>query len=270
MAALDHRQAEDVLLPLTAGKDYGTVDAGEAHVDLDRGGRRRRELLDHQRRAGQHLAGQAAADRAFRSAAGGGFTGSPVVMLDNRYGRLLTVVGDPTGLLWLTTSNKDGLGQPVPSDDRVIVVPSGSCGGGGRAGLIRRRERVRTGGWPAPGAPRGLGPPLRVDVDHQQSRFAPSWSITSPSGDTATLPPIPVGALPLGFPTDVAGSACAAASRKLVLSSALALVSRSHCSRLPGPGAPGRGQQHHRRALVGQRLVQARETARRSRSSGRP
>jgi hypothetical protein len=60
------------------------------------------------------------------------FTGSPSVLLDNRYGRLLTVVGDKTGLLWLTTSNKDGLGQPVPSDDRVLVVPSG---GGGEGGL---------------------------------------------------------------------------------------------------------------------------------------
>ncbi len=63
--------------------------------------------------------------------AGGGFTGTPSVVLDNRYGRLLTVVGDQTGLLWLTTSNKDGLGTPVPSDDRVIVVPSGSSGGEG-------------------------------------------------------------------------------------------------------------------------------------------
>ena len=51
--------------------------------------------------------------------------------VDNRYGRLLTVVADTQGLLWLTTSNKDGLGTPVPSDDRVVVVPSGSSGGEG-------------------------------------------------------------------------------------------------------------------------------------------
>jgi hypothetical protein len=61
------------------------------------------------------------------------FTGAPTVLLDNRYGRLLTVVGGTAGLLWLTTSNKDGLGQPVSSDDRVVVVPAG--GGGGEGGL---------------------------------------------------------------------------------------------------------------------------------------
>ncbi len=88
------------------------------------------ELRDHQRPAGQHVAGQAAADR-HPDGPSGGFTGSPTVMLDNRYGRLLTVIGDQTGLLWLTTSNKDGLGTPVPSDDRVVVVPSGSSGGEG-------------------------------------------------------------------------------------------------------------------------------------------
>jgi hypothetical protein len=60
-----------------------------------------------------------------------GMTGSPTVLVDGRYGRLLTVVGDLNGLLWFTTSNKDGLGQPVPSDDRVVVVPSGSSGGEG-------------------------------------------------------------------------------------------------------------------------------------------
>ncbi|MEP6562762.1 MAG: glucose dehydrogenase, partial [Nakamurella sp.] len=62
---------------------------------------------------------------------GGTFTGKPNVLLDNRYGRLLSVVDDTKGLLWLTTSNKDGAGTPVPSDDRVVVVPSGSAGGEG-------------------------------------------------------------------------------------------------------------------------------------------
>ena len=68
---------------------------------------------------------------AIQLGAGGTFTGSPEVLLDNRYGRLLTVIGDTQGLLWLTTSNKDGLGTPVSSDDRVVVVPSGSSGGEG-------------------------------------------------------------------------------------------------------------------------------------------
>jgi hypothetical protein len=130
MAALDHRKAADVLLPLTAGKDYGTVDSGQAMWTWTAadggaancsitGGLLVSTSLDKQQLT------------SIAMSASGGFTGTPSVVLDNRYGRLLTVVGDQTGLLWLTTSNKDGLGTPVPSDDRVIVVPSGSSGGEG-------------------------------------------------------------------------------------------------------------------------------------------
>jgi glucose/arabinose dehydrogenase len=36
------------------------------------------------------------------------------------YGRLRTVVIAPDGAIWLTTRNRDGHGQPVPDDDRVI------------------------------------------------------------------------------------------------------------------------------------------------------
>ena len=54
---------------------------------------------------------------------------SPV--LEGRYGRLKTVVAAPDGALWLTTSNRDGQGTPVPADERVIrYIPSG--GGGNR------------------------------------------------------------------------------------------------------------------------------------------
>jgi glucose/arabinose dehydrogenase len=132
MAALDHRSTADVLLPLAAGKNYGTPAAGDAlwTWSAAEGGAASCAIaanvlattsLDKQELTGLQMAGPTT------------FTGSPSVLLDNRYGRLLTVVGDKTGLLWLTTSNKDGLGQPVPSDDRVLVVPSG--GGGGEGGL---------------------------------------------------------------------------------------------------------------------------------------
>ena len=53
--------------------------------------------------------------------------GSYTPLLKGTYGRLLTVVPDPQGALWLTTSNRDGHGQPVPADDRVVrIVPSAS------------------------------------------------------------------------------------------------------------------------------------------------
>jgi glucose/arabinose dehydrogenase len=51
--------------------------------------------------------------------------------LVKKYGRLLTVVAAGDGALWLTTSNKDGLGKPVPDDERVIRIVM--SGGGGTA-----------------------------------------------------------------------------------------------------------------------------------------
>jgi glucose/arabinose dehydrogenase len=49
--------------------------------------------------------------------------------LHDRYGRLRTVVAATDGALWLTTSNKDGKGKPVPADERVLrIVPTGGDG----------------------------------------------------------------------------------------------------------------------------------------------
>jgi glucose/arabinose dehydrogenase len=48
--------------------------------------------------------------------------------LMNRYGRLRSVVAAPDGALWLTTSNRDGHGTPISTDERVLRVlpPSGT------------------------------------------------------------------------------------------------------------------------------------------------
>jgi glucose/arabinose dehydrogenase len=48
--------------------------------------------------------------------------GTPTRLLAGRFGRLRTVVKAPDGSLWVTTSNRDGRGQPRAGDDRIIRV----------------------------------------------------------------------------------------------------------------------------------------------------
>jgi hypothetical protein len=50
--------------------------------------------------------------------------------LQKIYGRLRTVVSAADGALWVTTTNRDGHGHPVPDDDRVIRIQSSATGNG--------------------------------------------------------------------------------------------------------------------------------------------
>ncbi|MEO5708680.1 MAG: PQQ-dependent sugar dehydrogenase [Nocardioidaceae bacterium] len=52
-------------------------------------------------------------------------TGKPQDWFVGDYGRLRTVVAAPDGNLWVTTSNRDGRGDPGPKDDRILVVDPG-------------------------------------------------------------------------------------------------------------------------------------------------
>jgi glucose/arabinose dehydrogenase len=54
--------------------------------------------------------------------------GDPQPFLADQYGRLRTVVIDPAGALWITTSNRDGVGTPEEDDDRVLRVLPPSSG----------------------------------------------------------------------------------------------------------------------------------------------
>jgi glucose/arabinose dehydrogenase len=48
--------------------------------------------------------------------------GKPRKLLSGRYGRLRTVVRAPDGSLWVSTSNRDGRGDPKKGDDRIVRV----------------------------------------------------------------------------------------------------------------------------------------------------
>jgi glucose/arabinose dehydrogenase len=59
----------------------------------------------------------------------GTVVGDPEQFLDGEYGRLRTVVLDAEGALWITTSNRDGVGTPAEDDDKVLrILPPSSAG----------------------------------------------------------------------------------------------------------------------------------------------
>jgi glucose/arabinose dehydrogenase len=56
-------------------------------------------------------------------------TGQPEDFLSDTYGRLRTVVLDAQGGLWVTTSNRDGVGTPGEGDDKVLRIVPPTSGG---------------------------------------------------------------------------------------------------------------------------------------------
>jgi glucose/arabinose dehydrogenase len=52
-----------------------------------------------------------------------GGAGTPVAELQGQFGRIRTVAVGPDGWLWIATSNRDGRGSPVATDDRVVRFP---------------------------------------------------------------------------------------------------------------------------------------------------
>ena len=62
--------------------------------------------------------------------------GDPEEFLAGQYGRLRTVVLDAEGALWITTSNRDGIGTPAEDDDKVLrILPPTTARGGASPAL---------------------------------------------------------------------------------------------------------------------------------------
>lgn len=60
--------------------------------------------------------------RLWRIDVSGARASEPTDFFVGEYGRLRTVVVAPDGNLWVTTSNRDGRGEPGPDDDQILVV----------------------------------------------------------------------------------------------------------------------------------------------------
>ena len=58
----------------------------------------------------------------FDLAADGSVIGTGEELYSGTYGRLRHVEQAPDGSLWLLTSNRDGRGNPVAEDDRIIRI----------------------------------------------------------------------------------------------------------------------------------------------------
>ncbi|WP_367650335.1 sorbosone dehydrogenase family protein [Nocardioides sp. zg-DK7169] len=61
-------------------------------------------------------------ERLWRIPVEGDRAGEPRSFLVGRYGRMRTIAVAPDGMLWLTTSNRDGRGTPAEGDDRILLV----------------------------------------------------------------------------------------------------------------------------------------------------
>ncbi len=127
---------QDDVNALDAGSSYGWPDrsgkvaAPLATLPAGQGGPGGCALIDNQLYV-TSLDGQALLATTLTTAGHGLVAAKFTSSLAKKYGRLLTVVADPSGTaLWLTTSNKDGHGRPVSDDERVLRIPPPSSGGG--------------------------------------------------------------------------------------------------------------------------------------------
>lgn len=61
-------------------------------------------------------------ERLWRIDVNGSLVSKPRDFFVGKYGRMRTVVVAPDGTLWVTTSNRDGRGDPASADDRILQI----------------------------------------------------------------------------------------------------------------------------------------------------
>jgi glucose/arabinose dehydrogenase len=121
----DAAEGPDEVDLITEGADYGTV-APLIEVPAEEGG-----LSGCAAPSGAVFLGALDGQRvhAFALDGTGAVVGDPEQFLGGQYGRLRTVVIDAEGALWITTSNRDGVGTPAAEDDRVLrILPPSTAG----------------------------------------------------------------------------------------------------------------------------------------------
>ncbi len=125
VAVMDRAGAADVLIPVAAGADLPTVTPLWTYAAIDGG------AVDCTESA-TGLAATSLEAKLVTSVTlspDGSFTGKPEKLAENIYGRLLTIETGTGDLLWVTTANKDGHGDPQARDDMVVVITGGGGGG---------------------------------------------------------------------------------------------------------------------------------------------
>ena len=71
---------------------------------------------------GSLWAGALRGERLWQVPVTGDGVGEPRGWFVGDYGRIRTVAVSPEGTLWVTTSNRDGRGEPQPGDDRILEL----------------------------------------------------------------------------------------------------------------------------------------------------